>query len=161
MLIEFLRDPIGWMKEKWAELTNWFGTALGAGVEFDEMQYENRRTNPTICISQEDFESMKSNLETMLNRNVAGLDDIMLKKMLLTYYKGTFLDDTTVLIELTKEDLNIDEFTWNSYMDHIAQKDGVDLLVNMTTEALIRAAVFGMVGRWSWSNSWSNKWSCR
>lgn len=45
-----------------------------------------------------------------------GLDDIMLKKMILAYYKGMYLDDTTILIDLMPEDLDMDETTLATYM---------------------------------------------
>ena len=65
-----------------------------------------------MIINQDRFEDMKAELEEMINRNAAGLDDITLKKMLLTYYRGIYFDDTTVRIQLTNEDLGltVDEF---------------------------------------------------
>lgn len=74
-----------------------------------------------------------------------GLDDIMLKKMLLAYYKGMYLDDTDVLIELTMDDLNIDENTWLSYMDY--KKGSVQgTLTGVLTGAALGTALAGPVG---------------
>jgi len=146
-LIDFLRNPIGWVQEKWATFKNWLATSfINADMDFDPYEYENQRTDPTICIKQSDFETMQTNLDKMVNRNVAGLDDIMLKKMLLAYYRGTYLDDTNVLIELTKEDLRINEDQWMSYMKVTAKKDGANLLANIATDALLGAGAGAMIG---------------
>lgn len=82
---------------------------------------------------------MKENLDKMVNRKVAGLDDIMLKKMLLAYYKGMYLDDTNVLIELTMDDLNIDAETWMSYMEVKKKKNDDKLWDNIIDGAIIGA----------------------
>lgn len=143
-IINFLKNPIGWLQDKWATFKNWLGTSIGADVEFDAAAYEDERKDPKIVIKQSDFENMKKSLDTAINRKVAGLDNIMLKKMLLAYYRGIYLDDTEIMIELTKEDLNLNEEEWMSYFKVFKEKE--NLLEDITTGALLGAAAGAMVG---------------
>lgn len=82
---------------------------------------------------------MKEKLNTMVDRNTAGLDDIMLKKMLLAYYRGMYLNDTNVLIELTMDDLNIDADAWMEYMEVKKKKNDDELWDNIIDGAIIGA----------------------
>lgn len=72
-----------------------------------------------MCISQTQFEDMKKELDSIINRDTAGLDDIMLKKMLLSYYQSSYLTDTTLLMELTPENLGI---TAEEYVEYFVVK---------------------------------------
>lgn len=78
------------------------------GSSFDENEYEAQRQDPTLVVNAEDFNNMKENLESNINMKVNGLDNSMLKKILLTYYRGLYLDDTNLLMELTSEDFYIE-----------------------------------------------------
>lgn len=70
-----------------------------------------------MCVSQTHFEDMKQKLDSTINRNAAGLEDIMLKKMLLSYYQASYLTDTTLLMELTPENLGITAEEYVEYFD--------------------------------------------
>lgn len=50
---------------------------------------------------------MKGHLDNIISRNTAGLDDATLKKLLLAYYRGYFLNDTTIKIEMNQEDFGL------------------------------------------------------
>ena len=102
-ILDFLEDPIGFLRDRWADFVNFLGT-VGLGDSFDPTKFESERTEPSIIVPQTKFEEMKKNLENAINRNTAGLDDIMLKKMFLTYYRGFYLSDTDVLMELTEDE---------------------------------------------------------
>ena len=60
---------------------------------------------PHIFINQEKFEKMRDSLDNSINREAAGLDDLTLKKMLLTYYRSVYLKNTSVHIELTDDEV--------------------------------------------------------
>lgn len=107
-IIDFLKNPIKWIGKVVASFTNFLESHLIDG-NFDPDEYENARPNldATIEISQSVFEDMRDSLDAAVDRDAAGvgLDDIMLKKMLLAYYSGVYFDDTNIIIELSKEDL--------------------------------------------------------
>lgn len=57
-----------------------------------------------VIIEQTDFEDMANQLGELVNRNAAGLDDIMLKKILLAYNVGLYSKNADIVIELTQEE---------------------------------------------------------
>lgn len=118
-IINLLTHPFEWIEQQWAAFTNWWNENVkdwnkGAPIgEFNEKQYENFRIDPTIVIDKDEFHNMKNTLDEIIDRKVAGLDNLMLKKMMLAYYRGLYLVDTTVLIELGHEDLGLTEEQFN------------------------------------------------
>lgn len=121
-IIDLFKNPVQWVESRWSELSRWWNKTFDRDG-FNAASYEeNGRVDPTMIIESTTFDKMKKELEAVINRNAAGLDDVMLKKMLLTYYRGIYLNDTTVLIELTKEDLQIDEEKWVSLFNITAYK---------------------------------------
>jgi len=111
---EFLDNPIKYAQSQWANFSNWLDRNWGYGDEFNVDEYEKARKNfnASIVVSQEQFDLMvngtegKMGLEEAVNRNAygVGLDDFFIKKMLLTYYRSLYFDDTNVLIEVTYEE---------------------------------------------------------
>jgi len=110
----FLSNPGKWAGAQWGKLSNWVNESLISWQkynipigEFNAKAYEDLRIDPTVVISIDEFNKMKNSLDNGINRNIAGLDNLMLKKMMLAYYRGLYLDDTTILIELYPEDFNL------------------------------------------------------
>lgn len=67
--------------------------------------YALRRSDPTVVIGQEEFKAMKESINTAkINRDATGLDDFMIKKMLLAYYRSVYFSDTNLLIEITEDE---------------------------------------------------------
>lgn len=110
-IASFLSNPFKWVSSKWATFTNFLDRTIGAGDVFNENEYEDARKNleASVVIDETDFNNMKAALDGKINKSATGLDDIMLKKMLLAYYRGLYLKDTNVLMELSDEDLKADD----------------------------------------------------
>lgn len=110
-IADFLSNPFKFVSSKWATFTNFLDRTIGVGDEFNENEYEDARKNleASVVINETDFDNMKSALEGKISQAATGLDDIMLKKMLLAYYRGLYLTDTNVLMELSDEDLKADD----------------------------------------------------
>lgn len=53
-----------------------------------------------IEISQKEFNAMRDSIDESIDRNVAGLDDMMLKKILLAYNTGKYSYKADIIIEL-------------------------------------------------------------
>lgn len=105
-IINFLTDPLGTISRGWAKFTNWFSSLTGWGDDFDPEAYSDKRVDPNIVISKEQFDNMKQQLDNAINRNTAGLDDYMLKRMILAYYRGLYLKDTNILIEIEDNEIS-------------------------------------------------------
>lgn len=61
---------------------------------------EVEREEQLVMINLTDFNAMKEELESNVNRDAAGLDDMMLKKLLLAYNMGSYSQKSTIIIEL-------------------------------------------------------------
>lgn len=48
---------------------------------------------------------MKQSFDKSISRNVLGLDDIMLKKLLLAYNTGNYSEKASIIIELSGEEV--------------------------------------------------------
>lgn len=83
---------------------DWF-----TGEKFHESDFYDNQIDPTVEITQEEFEDTKNKLEQAINRKLAGLDDIMLKKMILAYNRGIYLKDTLIIMELADGEDNKEE----------------------------------------------------
>lgn len=56
---------------------------------------------------------MKGQLDANINREAAGLDDITIKKMLLTYYRGIYVKDADIYMEIPDEEYDdVDAFPY-------------------------------------------------
>jgi len=74
--------------------------------KFDGHGLELTQNKQLVIINQEDFEKMAASLEQSISRNIAGLDDIMLKKILLAYNMGNYSKDADIIIELDEDEYN-------------------------------------------------------
>lgn len=110
-IASFLSNPFKFVSSKWATFTNFLDRTIGAGDDFNENEYEDARKNleASVVVDETDFNNMKSALDGKINQSATGLDDLMLKKMLLAYYRGLYLTDTNILMELSEEDLKADD----------------------------------------------------
>ena len=98
-----LAHPIKWIFQEGFELKNLF-SQLGNGT-YDPTGLEGTQPKQLIIIGQNEFEKMKASLD------VAGLDDLMLKKMLLAYNTGKYSHNADIIIQLTEEEAKSGETT--------------------------------------------------
>lgn len=68
--------------------------------EFDPWAYKTTQTAQLIEIAQSDFEAMKDSIDESIDREKIGLDDVMLKKILLAYNTGKYSRNADIIIEL-------------------------------------------------------------
>lgn len=102
-IIEFLRHPLQSIKVGLGTWNNFWNKLWGSG-KFDPDEYLKHRVNPSIVIGEEQFNEMKTSLEQAIDMKAAGLDDLTIKKMLLSYYRSAYLTDTNILMALTEEE---------------------------------------------------------
>lgn len=105
-IASFLSNPFKYVSSKWATFSNFLDKTIGIGKKFNENEYEDARKDleAALVIDDTDFKNMKEALQGKVNQTATGLDDIMLKKMLLSYYRGLYLQDTNILMELSDEE---------------------------------------------------------
>ena len=72
--------------------------------EFNPWALEETQMNQLIEVSQEEFQAMRDAIDESISRNTVGLDDMMLKKILLAYNTGKYSHNTDIIIELTNEE---------------------------------------------------------
>lgn len=89
---------------------------------FNSDEYILKRTPPIIVIDQEEFKTMKEQLDANINREAAGLDDITIKKMLLTYYRGIYVKDAEIYIQLSDEEKDVDPFPYDTEETKLGDK---------------------------------------
>lgn len=102
-IINFLTHPWKSLKVAWATLGNGWDY-IWNNSDFNPNQFEEFRQEQLIVVTQENFNDMTERLDSMINRNIAGLDNIMLKKMLLTYNAGKYSKNADIVMELTPEE---------------------------------------------------------
>lgn len=124
-LKSLFKDPIKYVSSRWATFTNFLDRTIGVGDEFNEKEYEDARDdlNAYVVIKDTQFQDMKSGLEGKISMTAAGLDDITIKKMLLAYYRGIYLTDTYVLMELTDEELKENDNVFKPFSKVEGDKD--------------------------------------
>lgn len=103
---EIINDPLYIAKVYYNQalsINGWFTNIPSKLLDlgFNTNEYANAQEKPTIIISNDEFEKIVESLEKTINRDKAGLDDLMLKKMLLSYYKTAYPKEYTIKIELT------------------------------------------------------------
>lgn len=86
-----------------------------------------RLQRPAVVVGQGDFDAIKANIDmAKVNRDTAGLEDYMLKVMLLSYYRSVYLSDFDILMEITIDDSdpeNLSEKTMIETMNTEAASD--------------------------------------
>jgi len=136
-VLDFLAHPIESTIKGLYELHN--ARQKYRNGEFDGTGLEINQENQIVIISQENFNSMKAELEKITSTNAAGLDNIMLKKLLLAYNMENYSTDTDILIEITDEDiteLDITDFVESCKPFSIKKgKEFEQLNVNVIQEA--------------------------
>lgn len=102
-VIKFLAHPIRSLRKAWSFLDNHMRAWRNSS--FQPNMLEKNRLNQLIEFTQEDFETMRDELDKSISQEATGLDDIMLKKMILTYNTGKYSKYTDIIIELTDEEV--------------------------------------------------------
>lgn len=103
-LNSFTKHSWTWIKDGMAQISNFFSEKLDGAFNPSAVGIEGL-FKPTIVINTDDFENIKSSIDiAQVNRNSAGLEDYMLKVMLLSYYRSIYLSDYTVYIQITTEE---------------------------------------------------------
>lgn len=142
-LWDFLTDPIGTILEWKGNINNFFAK-LFDDDNFDPTKYENLRTDPVVVVSDEKVQETIDALEKDIDTDIAGLDKLMLKKIVLANYRGLYLDDTNVLVELTKEDFNMSQTEWNNlfrtYKDY-----SIENIIQGGTDSTAEGALAGLL----------------
>ena len=72
---------------------------IGEGLELEQKPQ-------LVIISQADFDKIVADFEQSISRDIAGLDNVMLKKILLTYNMGNFSENADIIIELSENEYN-------------------------------------------------------
>lgn len=102
--LNFFAHPIKTIVSSWYNFTlNWQKEFDG---DFPGSSLEATLIDPVIKLSQAEFIEMRNEIDTSINRDIMGLDDIMLKKMFISYNTGKYTKKTKVVIELTDEEYN-------------------------------------------------------
>lgn len=101
----FSKHPWTYFKDAVATITNNIGAFLGKKTFNPNELGIQGLDKPVIVIDTEDFEEIKNSIDTaQVNRDSAGLEDYMLKVMLLSYYRSVFLSDYNIYIQITPEE---------------------------------------------------------
>ena len=104
-ILEFLAHPIEWVINKTYDLVNLVSSQLNQS--FDATALELTQPKQLIIIGQDEFEDMKEQLDNAgINREDLGLDDIMLKKMLLAYNSGKYSRNADIIIQLKEQEID-------------------------------------------------------
>lgn len=97
-----------WAGDVAGTVSNFFGELFD--LDFSLKEYSLQTFPPTYVIDINQFTTMKDAIDAgQVDRDKAGLDDFMMKKMILAYYRTMYLTDTSLLIELTDEEATLDE----------------------------------------------------
>lgn len=103
-ILDFLADPLDVLRNIGHNIVNYFSSMFNG--KFDPQYIEKMQPRQLIEISQKQFEDMKDSIDPSIDKAAMGLDDAMLKKMLLTYHTGKYSHNADIIIELTKEEYN-------------------------------------------------------
>lgn len=127
-ILDLIDNPVGWVQKKWAGIKNFTGKLFNRGA-FDEAAYIDYKVDPSVCLSQDQFTQIRTALDESIDRDTVGLDNIMLKKILMANYSGIYLNDTNVMVELTPEDLGMSSKEYLNYFTITTEKsvDGATL----------------------------------
>lgn len=103
----FIENPIDYIRDAITTMRNWVDANIGIGDGIfnpDALSIQSLR-RPSIVVSQNDFDNIKLNLDSaQVDRDAIGLEDYMLKVMLLSYYRSVYLSDFDIIIEITEEE---------------------------------------------------------
>lgn len=104
-LSNFFSHPIKTIQQTVGTFTNFISrTFNGSSFSTNTNKYVNYKLEPTITMDLQQFEDMSETLVEAVSKNVIGLDDITIKKMLLTYYRTIYLSEYNIRIEVTPEE---------------------------------------------------------
>lgn len=136
-----------WWAKQWNNIKS--GTAnLGNGwsklwglESFNEGEYNKFALKPIYTISQSEFESIATSIENAVNRKATGLDNIIIKKMLLAYYKTTMLSGYEVRIQIdpkkdVEEGKKLDDYNFEPF-----EKKEIDGGIYLVTQGSISVCV--------------------
>lgn len=106
-LNSFLNHPLTWIEDAKAQVENFISKIFDGNFNPAEAGIE-MLYKPTIVMDINDFNNIKSNIDSQqINRDSAGLEDYMLKIMLLSYYRSIYLSDYNICIQITDEEKEI------------------------------------------------------
>lgn len=100
--INFLAHPVESTIQAIGNLDNWLKAMQNQ--DYSGWAGEITQPNQLIEISQDDFIAMRDAIDESISRDAVGLDDVMLKKMLLAYNTGKYSRNADIIIELTNEE---------------------------------------------------------
>ena len=104
-ILDFLAHPIKWIINKTFDLVNFVSGQFNG--EFNPTALELTQPRQLIIVGQAEFEEMKKQLDNAgVNRSALGLDDVMLKKMLLAYSSGKYSHKADIIIQLTNQEVD-------------------------------------------------------
>lgn len=93
-----------WISDGVAQVTNFLSEGFDGEFNPASAGIEGL-FKPTIIMDTEDFDAIKNSIDAaQVNRNSAGLEDYMLKIMLLSYYRSIYLSDYNIYIQITDEE---------------------------------------------------------
>lgn len=101
-IINFITHPIKSLINGLYQLHNAYEKYTNG--EFDGSGLEINQDPQLVVIDQEAFEAMRDSIDQSIDRKATGLDDTMLKKMLLAYAIGNYSRNADVIIQLTSEE---------------------------------------------------------
>lgn len=127
------KHPIESLKRVGAQFANNWADFWGLDY-FNENAYNDKRLEAKVIIDIAKFEDMKNSLSTGIDLKKTGLDDLTIKKMLLTYYRTTYLEDVQILIELTDDEYEMPDDELKPFKkDKVKPTDGSDELPYLIT----------------------------
>lgn len=92
-------------KQAWGNLSNLVSLLDPNGVFNPDALATESIKRPTILLKQDDFNNIRNSIDQVqVNRETAGLEDYMLKIMLLSYYRSVYLSDFDILMQITEEE---------------------------------------------------------
>lgn len=104
---DFIENPITYIRDAVWTMRNFIDAKLGLGDGIfnpGELGIQSLR-RPAIVVSQGDFDNIKLNLDlAQVDRDAIGLEDYMLKVMLLSYYRSVYLADFDIMMEITEDE---------------------------------------------------------
>lgn len=144
-LLNFLAHPIKSMIKAYYELSSLLSELFNGDVSHELEKKEGLIEKQLVIIEQDEFNDIKEKLkQTAVDKEIAGLSDAMIKKMLLAYNTGMYSHNADIIIELTHAEKA--ECEENSPFDVIKGKELEQINMNFFEE---KGESFA-----TWVNSW-------
>lgn len=102
-ILNFLADPVSFIANSAYKVSNWLAKELGG--DFNALIHNWVKQEQLVKIGLNEFNSMKEELKnSKIKVEEVGLDDIMLKKMILSYNTGLYSNKADIVIALSDEE---------------------------------------------------------